>query len=50
MQEKCLDDSGDIDAVVTGEGEITAVEMLERLSQGKTLQVLKGSYSGRMER
>jgi radical SAM superfamily enzyme YgiQ (UPF0313 family) len=42
MQEKCLDDSGDIDAVVTGEGEITVVEMLERLSQGKNLAGVEG--------
>jgi len=42
MQGKCLDDSGDIDAVVTGEGEITAVEMLERLSQGKNLAGVEG--------
>ncbi len=42
MQEKCLADSFAIDAVVTGEGEITAVEILERLSQGKNLEGVKG--------
>lgn len=42
MQEKCLEDSADIDAVVTGEGEITVVEMLERLSQGKSLAGVEG--------
>ena len=42
MQEKCLADSPDIDAAVTGEGEITTVEMLERLSQGKSLEGVEG--------
>ncbi len=42
MQEKCLMDSEDIDAVVTGEGEITAVEMLDRLLQGKGLAGVEG--------
>ena len=42
MQEKCLEDSQDIDAVVTGEGEITLVEMLERISQGKSLEGVEG--------
>ncbi|MBI5195165.1 MAG: radical SAM protein [Nitrospirae bacterium] len=42
MQEKCLEDSTDIDAVVTGEGEITVVEMLEKLSQGKSLEGVEG--------
>ncbi len=41
-QEKCLADSIDIDAVVTGEGEITVVEMMERLSQGKNLKGVEG--------
>jgi radical SAM superfamily enzyme YgiQ (UPF0313 family) len=35
MQEKCLEDCPDIDAVVTGEGELTVVEMLERLAADK---------------
>jgi radical SAM superfamily enzyme YgiQ (UPF0313 family) len=42
MQEKCLVDSEDIDSVVTGEGEITVVEMLERLSEGKGLEGVLG--------
>ncbi|MBI5057605.1 MAG: radical SAM protein [Nitrospirae bacterium] len=42
MQEKCLADPADIDAVVTGEGEITVVEILERLSQGKSLEGVEG--------
>jgi radical SAM superfamily enzyme YgiQ (UPF0313 family) len=42
MQEKCIEDSKDIDAVVTGEGEITVVEMLEKLSRGKNLEGVKG--------
>ena len=43
MQEKCLEGSDDIDAVVSGEGEITVVEMLERLSQGKSLRRRKAT-------
>lgn len=42
MQEKCFMDSKDIDTVVTGEGEITVVEILERLSQGKSLEGVEG--------
>ncbi|MBI4839222.1 MAG: radical SAM protein [Nitrospirae bacterium] len=42
MQEKCLSDSADIDAVVTGEGEITVVEILKKLSQGKSLEGVEG--------
>jgi radical SAM superfamily enzyme YgiQ (UPF0313 family) len=42
MQERCLEDSEDIDAVVTGEGEITVVEMLERLSGGKEPEGVEG--------
>ena len=42
MQEKCLEDSADIDAVVTGEGELTVVEMLERLSHGESLAGVEG--------
>jgi radical SAM superfamily enzyme YgiQ (UPF0313 family) len=40
MKEKCLTDS--IDAVVTGEGEITVVEMLDRLKEGRGLEGVKG--------
>ena len=42
IQEKCLEDSPDINAVVTGEGEITVVEMLGKLSQGKGLEGVEG--------
>ena len=42
VQEKCLMDSMAIDAVVTGEGELTVVEMLERLSHGESLAGVKG--------
>jgi radical SAM superfamily enzyme YgiQ (UPF0313 family) len=42
MQEKCLTDSADIDAIVTGEGEITLVEMMDRMSRGETLSGVKG--------
>jgi len=33
MQEKCFEDTEDIDAVVTGEGEITMAELMETLSE-----------------
>jgi radical SAM superfamily enzyme YgiQ (UPF0313 family) len=42
MQEKCLEDSADIDAVVTGEGEITMVNIMEKLSEGKDLEGVEG--------
>jgi len=42
LKEKCLTDSPDIDAVVTGEGEITVVEMLARLGAGKGLAGVEG--------
>ncbi|MEW6714296.1 MAG: radical SAM protein [Nitrospirota bacterium] len=42
MQGKCLADSKDIDAVVTGEGEITFVEMLDKIAQGKGLDGVEG--------
>ena len=42
VQEKCLEDCSDIDAVVTGEGEITVVAMLEKLGAGKTLDDVDG--------
>ncbi|MBI5740575.1 MAG: radical SAM protein [Nitrospirae bacterium] len=42
MQEKCLQDSLDIDAVVTGEGELTVAEMLERISHGDSLEGVEG--------
>jgi len=40
--ECCLKDTEAIDAVVTGEGEITVVEMLEHLSRGFSLSGIKG--------
>ena len=42
LQEKCLEDSSEIDAVVTGEGEITVVEMLKRLESGSNLDGVEG--------
>jgi radical SAM superfamily enzyme YgiQ (UPF0313 family) len=42
LQEKCLHDCQEIDAVVTGEGEITTVDMLERLGSGKGLEGIDG--------
>jgi radical SAM superfamily enzyme YgiQ (UPF0313 family) len=42
-KEQCLtDDALSIDAVVTGEGELTVVEMLERLQAGKGLEGVEG--------
>ncbi len=43
VQELCLKDADSIDAVVTGEGEITSVEILDRLSQGRDLQGVAGA-------
>ncbi len=42
LQERCLKDINDIDAVITGEGEITVVEILDRLSHGRDLQGVAG--------
>jgi radical SAM superfamily enzyme YgiQ (UPF0313 family) len=42
LQEKCLVDCPDIDAVVTGEGEVTVVEMLARLGSGDGLDGVEG--------
>ncbi len=42
MQEYCLRDCLWIDAVVTGEGEITMIEILERLSKDKDLSGVLG--------
>ena len=42
VQEQCLRDCPDIDAVVTGEGEITVVEMLARLDSGRDLEGVGG--------
>lgn len=42
VQEKCLEDCRDIDAVITGEGEITMTEMLRRISGQKSLHGVEG--------
>jgi anaerobic magnesium-protoporphyrin IX monomethyl ester cyclase len=39
----CLEDDGEsFDAVVTGEGEFTSLEMVERLGEGRTLEGVEG--------
>jgi anaerobic magnesium-protoporphyrin IX monomethyl ester cyclase len=42
LQEKCLEDCHEMDAVITGEGEITVVEMLARLESGSGLEGVEG--------
>jgi anaerobic magnesium-protoporphyrin IX monomethyl ester cyclase len=43
VQEKCLEDAGNcFDAVVTGEGEFTSLEIIERLQAGKSLEGVMG--------
>ena len=42
MKEQCLHNAASVDAVVTGEGEATVVEILERLSRGDDLNGVKG--------
>lgn len=42
LQEQCLEDCPELDAVVTGEGEITLVEMLARRSAGESLEGVAG--------
>ncbi len=43
MKGRCLEEGGTaIDAVVTGEGELTAVELLERIQGGKDLRSVPG--------
>ena len=43
VQERCLEDAGtDIDAIVTGEGEFTVLELVERLTAGKNLEGVQG--------
>jgi radical SAM superfamily enzyme YgiQ (UPF0313 family) len=42
MKEAALRECEAIDAVVTGEGELTVVEMAERLEKGETLRGVKG--------
>lgn len=42
-QEHCLEDAGEsLDAVVTGEGEFTVLEMVERIRSGKSLEGVLG--------
>ncbi len=44
VQERCLEDAGTLfDAVVTGEGEYTCVEILDRLAAGKGLEGVAGT-------
>ncbi len=42
VREECLNDCPRIDAVVTGEGEVTVVELLERLSAKESLNEIDG--------
>ncbi len=43
MQERCLEDAGELlDAIVTGEGELTVLDLVERLSGGKCLEGAQG--------
>jgi radical SAM superfamily enzyme YgiQ (UPF0313 family) len=42
VQEKCLQDSPEIDAAVTGEGEITVVKMIARLESAEDLDGVEG--------
>lgn len=43
LQGQCLEDAGgSVDAVVTGEGEITVIEIAERLQTGKDLEGVQG--------
>ena len=43
VQERCLSDKDcDIDAIVTGEAEVTMPQMLDRLERGKSLQGVQG--------
>lgn len=44
MQERCFEDAGGaLDAIVTGEGEFTVLEILERLGEGKGLEGVEGT-------
>jgi radical SAM superfamily enzyme YgiQ (UPF0313 family) len=42
MQERCLHDCAELDAVGTGEGELTVPEMLERIESGRSLEGVLG--------
>ncbi len=51
VQERCLVDAGtDIDAIVTGEGEFTVLEIVERLASGRNLDGVLGVVFRRGER
>lgn len=43
VKEMCLKDSEDIDSVVIGEGEITVIEILDRIAASKDLHGVKGA-------
>ncbi|MEC4676250.1 MAG: radical SAM protein [Nitrospirota bacterium] len=43
VKEKCIEDCETIDAVVTGEGEFTMLEILDRISAGKNLDGVLGA-------
>ncbi|HYA32151.1 MAG TPA: radical SAM protein [Thermodesulfovibrionales bacterium] len=44
MQERCLEDAGgSLDAIVTGEGEFTVLEIIERLGEGKGFEGVDGT-------
>lgn len=42
IQEKCLEECADLDAVITGEGEVTVVALISRLAGGKNLGAVAG--------
>jgi radical SAM superfamily enzyme YgiQ (UPF0313 family) len=42
MKERCLAEGSAFDAAVTGEGERTVVELVERLSRGRSLEGVRG--------
>lgn len=43
VQEKCLEDAGNtFDAIVTGEGEFTSLEIIDRLNAGRDLDGVQG--------
>jgi radical SAM superfamily enzyme YgiQ (UPF0313 family) len=42
VQERCLADSGDIDAAVTGEGEFATLEIIDRLLAGRGMEGVAG--------
>ncbi len=42
LQAKCLEQAPNMDAVVTGEGELTVLEIIERLQMGRSLDGVQG--------